>query len=269
MIPLGCFSVCLRAPELHKTVDFYKALGFTPVGEDAPGLRNSLAYRSHSLTFMSFLQDNLINFRGAHIHELKECMKQLGIPVTLFEEFKSEERLMLDKEGNPLPDNECGSFSIEDPDGHEFFFNTHREEREPFEEALLRPSPATGGTPFDERNRPEVIYTHIVTDLTESQRFYESLGLIVARDGDVAWVYPNFDVGDTRFLFRLRKGTSKRVAITLVQSAIDPKVTRTLGLEPGDQGGLSWKGLDPDGRILEIRSPAPTTKFGQTARTRD
>ncbi|MCY3857602.1 MAG: hypothetical protein OXG25_01695 [Gammaproteobacteria bacterium] len=254
MLPLGFFSVCLRSTQLERTVDFYKALDFTPTGEDAPGLRVSLEYRSQSLTFMSFLQDNLINFRGAHIYRLKECMDEIGIPVTLFEEFKSEERLMLDDEGNPLPDNECGSFSIEDPDGHEFFFNTHREEREPFEEAVLRPSPAMVGTPFNELNLPNVLYTLVVTDLIESQRFYESLGLIVVRDGDGAWVFPNTDVGDTRFLFRLRKGASKHVAITLVQSAIDPKVLRTLGLEPGNQAGLSWNGHDPDGRMLEIRS---------------
>lgn len=256
MLPLGFFSVCLRATQLDRTVDFYKALDFTPTGEDAPGLRVSLEYRSQSLTFMSFLQDNLVNFRGAHIHRLKECMNEAGIPVTLFEEFKSEERLMLDDEGNPLPDNECGSFSIEDPDGHEFFFNTHREEREPFEEALLRPSPVMAGTPFDERNRPNVIYTLVVTDLVESQRFYESLGLIVARDRDIVWIFPNSDVGDTRYLFRLRKGTSKRVAITLVRSAIDPNVPRTLSLEPGNQEGLIWHGSDPDGRTLEVSSPS-------------
>ena len=256
MLPLGFFSVCLRATQLKRTVDFYKALDFTPTGEDAPGLRVSLEYRSQSLTFMSFLQDNLVNFRGAHIHRLKECMNETGIPVTLFEEFKAEERLMLDDEGNPLPDNECGSFSIEDLDGHEFFFNTHREEREPFERALLRPSPAMTGTPHDERNRPNIIYTLVVTDLVESQRFYESLGLNVASDGDIAWIFPNTDVGDTRFLFQLRKGSSKRVKITLAQSAIDPKVPRTLGLEPGDTAGLSWRGHDPDGRMLEIRSPS-------------
>jgi len=181
-------------------------------------------------------------------------MKEIGLPVTLFEEFKSEERLMLDDEGNPLPHNECGSFSIEDPDGHEFFFNTHREEREPFEAALLESPSAIVGMPFDERNRPNVLYSLIVTDLAVSQHFYESLGLIVTRDNDSAWVYPNTNAGDTRFLFRLTEGTSKRVAITLAQSAIDSKVCRSLGLEPASRAGLNWKGDDPDGRMLEVRS---------------
>ena len=256
MIPLGFFSVCLRATQLDKTVDFYKALGFSPVGEDAPGLRMSLAYRSQSLTFMSFLQNNLINFRGAHIHQLKECMKEIGIPITLFEEFKSEERLMLDDEGNPLPDNECGSFSIEDPDGHEFFFNTHREEREPFESAVLDSSPSISGMPFDDRNRPNVIYALHVSDLVASQRFYESLGLVVKREADVAWIYPPNDVGNTRYLFQLRQGSGNRVAITLSQADLNPDTLRSLGLEPVYKARLAWVGHDPDGRAIELTSPS-------------
>lgn len=252
MIPLGFFSVCLRATQLEKTVNYYKALGFTHVGEDAPGLRISLEYGSQSLTFMSFLKDNLINFRGAHIHQLKECMKQIGVPITLFEEFKSEERLMLDDEGNPLPDNECGSFSIDDPDGHEFFFNTHREEREPFESAV-RDSPSDAfGIPFDETNRPSVIYALSVSDLDRSQRFYESLGLVVTRDDDIAWIYPPNNVGNTQFLFQLRQSSGKRVAISLARSDRSSKVLRDLGLTPVDQAGDSWRGRDPDGRAVEL-----------------
>ena len=254
MIPLGFFSVCLHATQLNKTVDFYKALGFSPIGEDAPGLRISLEYRSQSLTFMSFLQDNLVNFRGAHIHQLKECMKQIGIPITLFEEFKSEERLMLDEEGNPLPDNECGSFSIEDPDGHEFFFNTHREEREPFESAVIEVPPALIGMPFNDGNKPSVIYSLLVTDLVASQRFYESLGLVVSREGDIAWVYPPNGVGNTRYLFQLRHRAGKRVAITLSQADLNPDTLRSLGLEPIDKAGVEWAGRDPDGRAIEFAS---------------
>ena len=253
-MPLGFFSVCLRATQLNKTVDFYKALGFSPVGEDAPGLRISLAYRSQSLTFMSFLQNNLINFRGAHIHQLKEFMKQIGVPITRFEEFKSEERLMLDDEGNPFPDNECGSFSIEDLDGHEFFFNTHREEREPFESAVIEVPPALVGMPFNDGNKPSVIYSLFVTDLVASQRFYESLGLVVSREADIAWVYPPNDVGNTRFLFLLRRGSGKRVAITLSQADLSPDALRSLGLEPVDKARVAWAGRDPDGRVIELAS---------------
>lgn len=254
MIPLGFFSVCLRASDLQKTVDFYKAISFKPVGEDAPGLRVSLEYQSHSLTFMSFLQDNLINFRGAHIHRLKECMKEVDIPVTLFEEFKSEERLMLDENGEPLPNNECGSFSISDPDGHELFFNTHREEREPFEVALGT-EPALLVEPlFEERNRPNLTYTLVVTDLVASQRFYESIGLHVTVRDDTAWVYPPSNVGNTHFLFQLRLGESKSVEINLMSSAAVPEALQRLGLERVFGSEECWSGHDPDGRKLEIRA---------------
>ena len=251
-MPLGFFSVCLRATQLEQTVDFYKTLGFTPTGEDAPGLRISLEYRSQSLTFMSFLQDNLVNFRGAHIHQLKECMKQIDIPVTLFEEFKSEERLMLDDEGNPLPDNECGSFSIEDPDGHEFFFNTHREEREPFEAALSSAPSTPVEEPFLKGKRPDLIYALEVTDFASSQRFYESIGLVVTLQDDIAWVYPPPDVGDTRFVFQLRRGNETGVEIVLDRLKLDANTLRRLGFDPVGGSRASWRGHDPDGRKLEL-----------------
>ena len=252
MIPLGFFSVCLCANKLEETASFYRKLGFTPVGEDAPGLRISLQYGSQSLTFMSFLQDNLINFRGAHIHRLKECMRTIRIPVTLFEEFKSEERLMLDEGGNPLPNNECGSFSIEDPDEHEFFFNTHREERDPFEAAVSSPAPTLIDAPYASPNRPDVLYSLVVTDLAASQCFYESLGLVVARQGDIAWIYPPTNVGDTRFLFQLRRGEAKNVVIGLKNLELSTNELKAMGLEPEGESGVIWTGHDPDGRKLEL-----------------
>lgn len=252
MIPLGFFSVCLRAPQLDETASFYRKLGFTPVGEDAPGLRISLQYGSQSLTFMSFLQDNLINFRGAHIHQLKEFMKQIGIPVTLFEEFKSEERLMLDDKGIPLPDNECGSFSIEDPQEHELFFNTHREEREPFEAAVSSPATSLVDAPYTERSRPDVLYSLVVRDLDACQNFYESLGLIVSQQREIAWVYPRKDVGDTRFLFQLRRGEARDVVIGLKNLDSSAEELKALGLKPVGKSGMTWYGHDPDGRKLEL-----------------
>lgn len=81
---------------LRHTVAFYKALKFAPIGEDAPGTARIAYISVANCDVHLFLQVNLINIRGARIHRLKEYMHELGIPVTLFEEFKSEERLMLD-----------------------------------------------------------------------------------------------------------------------------------------------------------------------------
>ena len=254
MIPLGFFSVCLQATQLKKTVSYYKTLGFIPVGEDAPGLRESLQYGSQTLTFMSFLQNNLINLRGADIHRLKLSMKQVGIPITVFENLESEERLMLDDEGIPLPDNECGSFSINDPDGHEIFFNTHREEREPFEKAVRASSSTALEMSWAKHARRDLNYCLEVSDLTVSQRFYETLGLTVAPRGETASVYSPAHFGAAQFMLQLRLGDPKNVVIQLTRSKIDSERLEGLGMEPVDWPGIGWCGHDPDGRSLEIRN---------------
>ncbi len=254
MIPLGFFSVCLQAAELKKTVSYYKTLGFIPVGDDAPGLRESLQFGSQTLTFMSFLQDNLINLRGADIHQLKLRMNQVGIPITVFENLESEERLMLDDEGNPLPDNECGSFSIGDPDGHEIFFNTHREEREPFEKAIRVSSSTALETPWAEHVSRDLNYCLKISDLTACQRFYETLGLTVVRRGETASVYTPAHFGNAQFMFQLRLGVPKNVVVQLTRNKIDAERLDALGMEPVDCPGIAWRGHDPDGRSLEIRS---------------
>ena len=41
--PLGFYNLCLQTGRLDETVAFYRGLGFGPTGEDAPGLRVSLA----------------------------------------------------------------------------------------------------------------------------------------------------------------------------------------------------------------------------------
>ena len=40
---LGFYNLCLQTGRLEETVAFYRGLGFGPTGEDAPGLRASLA----------------------------------------------------------------------------------------------------------------------------------------------------------------------------------------------------------------------------------
>lgn len=254
MIPLGFFSVCLQAAQLKKTVSYYKTLGFIPVGEDAPGLRESLQYGSQTLTFMSFLQNNLINLRGADIHQLKLGMRKVGIPITVFENVESEERLMLDDEGNPQPDNECGSFSIGDPDGHEIFFNTHREEREPFEKAVRTSSSTALETPWAKHLSRDLNYCLEISDLTASQRFYETLGLTVVRRGETASVYTPTHYGNAQFVFQLRLGDPKNVVVQLTRSKIDAERLEALGMEPADGPDVAWCGNDPDGRSLEIRN---------------
>ena len=260
MIPLGFYSVCLRATELHSTVDFYKRLGFEPTGEDAPGLRVSLKHGNESLTFMSFLNDNLINFRGAHIHRLKEEFKKLGISITLFEELKREERLMLDERGNPLPENECGFFSVYDPDGHDFFFNTNPEERDPFEEAVLASPSSAGHNQLEGELLGKLVYCLVVTDLQASRTFYKSLGLNVVEEGDCVWIFPPPSHGNTKFVFQLKQGEKQDVVVRFYQNEVDQSRIVDLGFEQHPEIHRSWLCKDPDGRAIEVISKDLTTK---------
>lgn len=254
MNPLGFYSVCLRATSLEETVGFYKKLGFEPTGEDAPGLRVSLKYGNDALTFMSFLNDNLINFRGAHIHNLKLSLSNQGIKIKTFEELDGEERLMLDDQGKPLPENECGHFSVYDPDGHDLFFNTHPEERAPFEKAVLSPPSLIHDTIPEHGVLGKLVYCLVVTDLGSSLTFYERLGLHVRREGDRAWIFPPRTHGNTQFIFQLEQGKKKDVVVRFFQNSMDSEILERLGFKYHSDEGLPWVMYDPDGRAVEVIS---------------
>lgn len=261
MDPLGFYSVCLRATSLEKTVSFYKKLGFEPTGEDAPGLRVSLKYGNDALTFMSFLNDNLINFRGAHIHNLKREISSREIEIKTFEELDGEERLMLDDQGKPLPENECGHFSVYDPDGHDLFFNTHPEERVPFEKAVLSPPSLTHDTIPEHGVLGKLVYCLVVTDLGSSLTFYERLGLHVRREGNRAWIFPAESHGDTVFIFQLEQGAKKDVIVRFYENSTDNVSLEGLGFKNRSDEGLPWVIYDPDGRAIEVISTSDERLF--------
>ena len=254
MSPLGFYSVCLRATSLEKTVSFYKKLGFEPTGEDAPGLRVSLKHGDDSITFMSFLDDCLINFRGAHIHNLKQELTGRGLNVKVFEELRDKEQLMLDDQGNPLPDNECGHFSVYDPDGHDLFFNTHPEERAPFDEAVLSSPSSASDVISNDGLLGKLVYCLVVTNLRSSLTFYERLGLHVRREGNRAWIFPADSHGDTQFIFQLEQGPKKDVIVRFYQNSTDHAILEGLGFKNRSDEGLPWVIYDPDGRAIEVIS---------------
>ena len=86
-LALGRLCLCLDVVDLDATCSFYSHLGFSPVGEDAPGLRVSMANGAHVLTFMSFLNSPVLNFRGGHIYELLTELSQCGFVI---EEYNTE-----------------------------------------------------------------------------------------------------------------------------------------------------------------------------------
>lgn len=238
--PLGFYNLCLQTGRLDETVAFYRGLGFGPTGEDAPGLRVSLAKEPDVLTFMTFLEGDVINFRGAHIHALMTEMRAAGVRVTDHNRRADQQPLMVDETGVPLPENACGHFTVYDPDGQELFFNTHPWEREPFEAAMRAGPPAPGG----------LVYCLHVADLAASQAFYETLGLRVAPDAGGAWVTPHARHEAIHFALRLRAGASAGPTLVLQWEAEDDRVPESAGFVARGDG--RWIGKDPDGRVLEL-----------------
>ena len=259
MGPLGFYNICLRTDNLDKTVAFYRGLGFEPTGEDAPGLRVSLANGEDVLTFMTFLDADLINFRGAHIHRLMSQIREAGLAVTGYNEMPDEQPLMLDATGKPLPDNECGHFTVRAPDGHELFFNTHPHERAPFEAALA------GGTTDEECARQprllgRLVYCQDVTDLHSALAFYETLGLRAVRDSDGAWITPPLGPRAVRFTLRLCEAGTAGSWLRFYGGTASEGVLQALGFAKAANG---WTGFDPDQRRLAL---LPDSTLGDAQR---
>ena len=74
---------------------------------------------------MTFLETDVINFPGAYIYALMTELDAAGLRVEGYNERADQQPLMVDEEGVPLLEKECGHFTVHDPDGHELFFNTH------------------------------------------------------------------------------------------------------------------------------------------------
>ena len=246
MIPLGFCSICLRTDRLGESVAFYRRLGFEPTGEDAPGFRMSLANGSDVLTFMTFLKGNVINFRGAHIHDLMTRLRALGVRVTGYNEHPDEQPLMLDAAGKPRPDNECGHFTVHDPDGHELFFNTHPHERQPFETAFAGKSrdPARVEGPVLGR----FIYCLDVHDLAASAAFYGTLGLQTLRNDHGTWIAPRGH-GAVHFVLQLREAAGAGSVLRFYGGATNGDALRERGFR---KHGAAWCADDPDGHRLEV-----------------
>ena len=246
VIPLGFCTICLRTDRLGESVAFYRRLGFEPTGEDAPGLRVSLANGSDALTFMTFLERNVINFRGAHIHDLMIRLQALGIRVTGHNEHPEEQPLMLDASGRPRPDNECGHFTVHDPDGHELFFNTHPHERQPFEAALA----GVGGrsSRIEGPVLGRFVYCLDVRDLAASVEFYATLGLGTAQDDHGAWIAV-LGPRAIPFVVQLREAAGAGSVLRFYGGATNGDALRERGFT---RHGALWRLDDPDGHRLEV-----------------
>ena len=246
MGPLGFCSICLKTDRLADTVAFYRRLGLAPAGEDAPGLRVSLANGGDTLTFMTFLDGNIVNFRGAHIHRLMDEILAAGVAVAGYNEMPEQQPLMLDDEGKPLPHNECGHFTVHDPDGHELFFNTHPHERAPFEAALAGEA---GKRDQGAGSLGRLVYCLDVTDLDASLAFYQTLGLCGSRGSGGAWVTPPARHRAIHFVLQLRESRSPGCLLRFYGGVANGDL---LSPEGFDREANGWAGVDPDGRRVEF-----------------
>ena len=246
MGPLGFYSICLKTDRLEETVAFYRRLGFAPTGEDAPGLRVSLANGADTLTFMTFLEGNIVNFRGAHIHRLMDEILTAGVAVAGYNERPEQQPLMMDDGGKPLPHNECGHFTVHDPDGHELFFNTHPHERAPFEAALAGEA---GKRDQGAGSLGRLVYCLDVTDLDAGVAFYEALGLRALRGSPGAWITPPARHRAVHFVLQLRGPRSAGSLLRFYGDTANGDLLSAAGFDREPQG---WVGTDPDGRRLEF-----------------
>ncbi len=230
------------------------------MGEDAPGLRVSMSNGSHVLTFMSFLDGPVINFRGGHIHKLMLALKQRGFVA---EEYNTEPevQLMRDEKGSPLPANECGHFSVSDPDGREILFNTHPFERQPFEDALRGLPRQDGLDSHPARRGFQQLQIRFDTEkLDDNRQFYAMLGLTILRSSQsgkrLTMGYESCPPVATDLGFALQLQQAALKATSLIFQYRDAQaLAATLQAESlhlreheGD-----WIGMDPDGRPLIFR----------------
>lgn len=262
MIALGRFCLCLNAADLDATCQFYRYLGFVPVGEDAPGLRASMSNGAHVLTFMSFLEGPVINFRGGHIHNLMRALEQRGLVA---EEYNTEPDVLLmrDAHGVPLPANACGHFSVQDPDGREILFNTHPRERQPFAEALQGTPRQDGLVSHPARQGLRQLQIRFDTQTLDTHvDFYTAMGLAVlhaSASGKLVTIGHRScppASADLSFAFQLRQAMTPAVSLVLQcapQALAARRQSDSLRLVPHREG---LSGMDPDGRHLILQGPA-------------
>ena len=190
-IDLGRPFVCIASKRLDETAAFYKKLGFGLRPDDPPVPQvRALRQGTTTLVWLSFLDYSMINYRGASIHAMATELTSRGFQCWGLDQRGPEHQLFRDDEGNELPDNEAGSFTIIDPDGYHLFFNTHPFERELYENNVWPvPQAYDGVLRNDEHMAAELekgpegatlgrfIYQTNVKDLDASRAFYEKMGL--------------------------------------------------------------------------------------------
>ncbi|MCA9697693.1 MAG: VOC family protein [Myxococcales bacterium] len=201
-IQLGWFSLCLEAANFQETLDFYQALGFATVGGNAEHGYVILGNGPTQITVMSFLQANLICFRGGNVDAISGELAERGFTVyhqaghdptspdgqrvpgrRRYDASSWPAKFHSDEDGNPLPLEGAGDFLIDDPGGHALYFDSVPVERVRYDAG--EPSAVEGSTGAYDPDKPKLgrfVYQLRVTDPEASRAFYERLGLQAVKE---------------------------------------------------------------------------------------
>ncbi len=147
-IELGWFTLCMKAPDLAAMVGFYEKLGFIVVGGNPAHGYAVVASGPIALTPMSFLKDDLPNFRGGDIRGLARELDRRGFELWHGDGFDPSDpaaglqggarpydiakwpaEFHTAPDGRPLPTDDSGDFMVQDQDGVVLYFDSVPVER--------------------------------------------------------------------------------------------------------------------------------------------
>jgi catechol 2,3-dioxygenase-like lactoylglutathione lyase family enzyme len=118
----GWPSLCLRVRDLDASRAFYSRMGMEVVSE-VDGKTVVLSYGTFRLALMTFLDENLLNFRGGNVRDIFADLKETFPNVEGEPEDYTPSRYDSDADGV------C--WATRDPDGNEIFFDTNEIEMGP------------------------------------------------------------------------------------------------------------------------------------------
>ena len=110
---------CLKSKNLDASRRFYEALGLAVVDE-LPGKRIVLERASFRIMLMTFLDEDLLNFRGADAFAIHDHLDREGISASGEPERYRKEKFDADADGV--------GWLTRDPDGHAILFDTNKDE---------------------------------------------------------------------------------------------------------------------------------------------
>lgn len=118
----GWPSLCLKVDDLEESKRFYSSMGMQVVSE-VEGKTVLLRYGIFRLALMTFLDENLLNFRCGNVRQIYSDFKES------FPDLPGEPEDYTREQYDATADGSC--WATQDPDGNEIFFDTNDLEREP------------------------------------------------------------------------------------------------------------------------------------------